>query len=117
MLLPPGFARTALASCVWLLASHALAQSPVAVGLEARFTVPNPSVTAITHAKDGSGRLFVTTQNGNIYVFDGSVVRSSPFLSVPTFASGEQGLLGLAFHPSYVANGFFYVYYTSFNGD
>jgi glucose/arabinose dehydrogenase len=40
-------------------------------------------------------------------------VDATPFLTVPGVSTGdEQGLLGLAFHPDYASNGFFYVYYT-----
>jgi glucose/arabinose dehydrogenase/sugar lactone lactonase YvrE len=96
----------------------ALAQNPVPpVGLQARFTTPKPSPTTIAHPKDGSGRLFVTTQGGSIYVFDGAAVLPTPFLTVQTSPFGEQGLLGLSFHPSYRDNGLFYVYYTALNGD
>ena len=41
----------------------------------------------------------------------------TPFLSIPGLATGsEQGLLGLAFHPNYAANGYFYVNYTISGG-
>ncbi len=96
----------------------ASAQGPVvSVGLQTRFIVANEFPTTITHPKDGSGRLFVGTQNGNIYIFDGTALIPSPFLSIPTFPFGEQGLLGLAFHPGYRDNGWFFVYFTNYNGD
>jgi glucose/arabinose dehydrogenase len=65
---------------------------------------------------DGSGRLFVVEQNGRIQVFSGlpGATTSSTFLNLTgTLATGgELGLLGLAFHPDYISNRFFYVYYT-----
>lgn len=68
------------------------------------------------HAGDASGRLFVLEQAGRIRVVeaDGNV-RATPFLDITPLvrSGGEQGLLGLAFHPRYVANGLFYVYYTA----
>ena len=57
-------------------------------------------------------RLFVVEQAGRIRVLDLSTrkVRSEPFLTIPGLARGnEQGLLGLAFHPNYASNGYFYV--------
>jgi len=68
---------------------------------------------------DGSDRLFVLSQAGRIYAFpdDPSVTLAKIFLDIhDSIASGgELGLLGLAFHPNYSANGYFYVYYTKNN--
>jgi glucose/arabinose dehydrogenase len=72
----------------------------------------------VTHAADGTGRLFVVEQGGIIYVWDGST--SSIFLDLTNTVSAsanrssytEQGLLGLAFHPDYAENGLFFVNYT-----
>jgi glucose/arabinose dehydrogenase len=73
----------------------------------------------ITHAADGSKRLFVAEQDGLIRVIRKGVLRRTPFLDITglTEASGEQGLLGLAFHPNYSATGRFFVNYTDLNGD
>jgi Ca2+-binding RTX toxin-like protein len=68
-------------------------------------------------------RLFIVEQyTGRIMIFDTrtGAVQSQPFLDLPdgTVATGtEQGLLGLAFHPNYQANGLFYVYLTNPAGD
>jgi glucose/arabinose dehydrogenase len=65
----------------------------------------------------GDGRLFVVEQNGRIRIFENEELRTEPFLDVselPNFAAGgEQGLLGLAFHPHYAVNRQFYVFYTT----
>ena len=65
---------------------------------------------------DNTNRLFVVEQAGTIKVFDNdaSVENSSAFLDIGNriASSGELGLLGLAFHPNYATNGFFYVTYT-----
>lgn len=63
---------------------------------------------------DGSGRLFVVEQGGRIRIIENGSVLTSPFLDISgkIESGGEKGLLGLAFHPSYNANGFFYVNYT-----
>lgn len=72
----------------------------------------------ITHC--GDNRLFVVEQNGYIWIVDSLGNKSAqPFLDIDArvLSSGnEQGLLGLAFHPNYAQNGYFYVYYTKNNG-
>lgn len=74
---------------------------------------------AITHAGDGSGRLFIVEQVGRIRVLDGSALAPTPFLDITPLVSccQERGLLGLAFHPDYEVNGQFYVNYTDRSGD
>jgi glucose/arabinose dehydrogenase/uncharacterized cupredoxin-like copper-binding protein len=79
----------------------------VASGLQAPTNVAVPP--------DGSGRIFVTEQTGTIRIInpDGSV-EPEPFLDLSATTGsreGEQGLLGLAFHPDYAENGRFYVDY------
>src|SRR3954467_1653741 len=64
---------------------------------------------------DGSGRIFVVEQAGTIRIInpDGSV-EPEPFLDISATTGnrqGEQGLLGLAFHPDFAKNGRFYVDY------
>jgi len=74
----------------------------------------------LTHAGDGSGRIFAVEQAGVIRVIEAGVVLSIPFLDIRDRVgdeSTEQGLLGLVFHPRYVHNGFFYVNYTDNSGD
>src|SRR5262249_47549600 len=70
--------------------------------------------TDIQNARDGSGRLFLVQQTGQIKVFKNGVVLSAAFLNISglILAGGERGLLGLAFHPGYRNNGYFYVNYT-----
>jgi glucose/arabinose dehydrogenase len=68
----------------------------------------------ITHAGDGSGRLFVVEQGGTIKIIQGGSVLSTPFLDVTSKVQfgGEQGLLSVAFPPGYAGKRYFYVYYT-----
>jgi glucose/arabinose dehydrogenase len=77
------------------------------------------SPVQVTNAGDGSHSLFVAEQGGVIRVIRRGVLRRRPFLDVSglTNESGEQGLLGLAFHPHYSDNGRFFVNYTDLNGD
>jgi subtilisin family serine protease len=77
------------------------------------------SPVTVTNADDGSGRLFIVEQFGRIRIFVNGTVLPTPFLDIHEVVSccGEQGLLGLAFHPDYANNGFFYVYYTDVAGN
>ncbi len=72
------------------------------------------SPVAITHAGDGSGRLFITQQSGQVLIHNGTQLLSTPFLDISSKVSfgGERGLLSVAFHPNYPSNGYFYVNYT-----
>lgn len=70
----------------------------------------------VTHAGDGSGRLFVVEKAGTIR----TIPDGQPFLDISErvgSTGSEQGLLGLAFHPRFRENGFFYLNYTDLNGD
>lgn len=68
----------------------------------------------------GDSRLFVVQQGGLIRILntDGTI-NSTPFLNLSSLLStgGERGLLGLAFHPNYAANGYFFVNYTNTAGN
>ena len=68
---------------------------------------------------DGTNRIFVIEQPGIIRVFENnrSVGSSNVFLDLTSkvLYGGEQGLLGLAFHPNYQGNGYFYVDYVADN--
>ena len=87
-----------------------LGLSPVASGLS--------SPLLVTNAGDGSGRLFVVEQTGKVRIVMGGTVVSAPFIDLSRSVStgGEQGLLGLAFHPSYKTNGKLYLSYTDLSG-
>ena len=76
----------------------------------------------VTNAGDGSGRLFVVQQTGQIRVFKNGSLLATNFLDVSgvsnfTNAGSEQGLLGLAFDPNYATNRFFYITYTITTGN
>ncbi len=65
----------------------------------------------VTHAGDGSGRLFIVERLGRIRIYKNNAVLSTPFLDITSIVNttgGEQGLLALAFHPNYTINGLFY---------
>ncbi len=72
------------------------------------------------NAGDGSKRVFILEQEGVVRVWREGELYSQPFLDIRDRVganSSEQGLLGLAFHPRYPENGYFYVNYTDQNGD
>lgn len=73
----------------------------------------------ITHAGDGSGRLFIVEREGRIRIYQNGALLSTPFLDianrVESAANVEQGLLSVAFPPGYASRldkNHFYVYYT-----
>lgn len=72
----------------------------------------------ITNANDS--RLFVAQQNGIIKIIQpNGTINAADFLNISskiTFG-GERGLLGLAFHPQYATNGYFFVYYNNTAGN
>jgi hypothetical protein len=72
----------------------------------------------ITGAGDGSNRLFVVEQPGRIRVIDQTtgMIQTSDFIDLRNIvrdAGNEQGLLGLAFHPDFQNNGYFFVNFSS----
>jgi glucose/arabinose dehydrogenase len=73
----------------------------------------------LTHAGDGSNRVFVATQHGVIHVFpnDQKAEQTQVFLDIKDRVvyndnQNEEGFLGLVFHPRYKENGEFFVFYT-----
>jgi glucose/arabinose dehydrogenase/plastocyanin len=104
-------------ACGLTLTSAAHAQIPkgdITVQLETVAT-GLVSPTHLTHAGDGSGRLFVVDQSGPIRIIKDGVLLPTPFLDltseIPVLNTGfdERGVLGLAFHPDYANNGRFFV--------
>jgi glucose/arabinose dehydrogenase len=74
----------------------------------------------VTNAGDGSKRLFIVEQTGFIRIIDSMGNQlPDPFLNIDSKVrtNGERGLLGLAFHPDYESNGYFYVNYSDNNSD
>ncbi len=74
----------------------------------------------LTHAGDGSNRLFIVEQPGRILIHKNGSLLGTPFLDIRSKVGygGERGLLSVAFHPQYASNRRFFVYYTrSSDGD
>jgi len=95
------------------------------------------SITGLAHAEDGGGlttmlvadgltaplhvstppgdvRIFVVEQPGRVRIIDNDRILDRPFLDISDRLrfGGERGLLGLAFHPNYSRNGYFFVNYS-----
>jgi cysteine-rich repeat protein len=75
----------------------------------------------VTASPGDATRLFIVEQTGRIRIFNRttSTLLATPYLNLSGIitSGGERGLLGLAFHPNYAANGFFYVNYTNTSGN
>ena len=87
-------------------AAPPIALEPVVTGLDRPVGMADPG--------DGSGRLFIFSLLGSIWVWDGDELLAEPFLDLTERVNccfGERGLAGLAFHPDFANNGFFYVSY------
>lgn len=83
-----------------------VALSEVASGFE--------TPVAVAHAGDASGRLFVVERGGLVRVVDDGTVQAAPYLDLSAAlgaSGGENGFLGLAFHPDFAANGRLFVHY------
>lgn len=101
--------------------SHAAAEAipdPAAYRWELVLSDLNSPV-GLANAADGSDRLFVLEQAGQVRIVQHGQLAPEPFLDLSAQVSccGERGLLGIAFHPRYAENGYFYVNYTDLNGD
>ena len=91
--------------------SQGVALQPLAGGLS--------QPVGVTSARDGSRRLFVIEQGGKIRVIKGKRVLDGAYLDISGKVSsgGEQGLLGIAFHPRFEDTRRFYVNYTDTDGN
>ena len=107
-----------VALSVVVVAPTGVASEPTVIELDtvaSGLTAP----VGLTHAGDGSGRLFIVEQTGQIRVVADGALLTTPFLDIsgllPVLNSffDERGLLGVAFHPAYEANGRFYVRYSA----
>ena len=112
--------RTASAAVTLALASLAAAQvRPGDLTIELETIVSGlASPIFATGAGDGSGRLFIVEQSGRVLILLNGQLLVTPFLDIsaqlPPLNAGfdERGLLGIAFHPEFEANGRFFVRYS-----
>ena len=96
---------------VAIFPSHTLELEVIASGFN--------SPVVLTHAGDGTNRLFVADQIGIIYAIENENLLADPFLDISNkivpleSIYDERGLLGMTFHPDYKNNGRFFVYYSA----
>lgn len=119
--IPGVLAMSGWMPCNPVIAGDVVVDTPLAVSTERAF--PNLEFRrpiVVTHAGDGSNRVFVAEQEGVIRVFsnDQETEEATVFLNIEDHVvyaddKNEEGLLGLAFHPKFKQNGEFFVYYTS----
>ena len=99
------------------LASVSAANDITLEQLKSGFSSP----TQVTHAGDGSNRLFVVERRGSIRAIENNGTGAvSTFLTITgqvDDGASERGLLGLAFHPNFETNRYLFVYYTRNGGD
>jgi glucose/arabinose dehydrogenase len=106
------FARSAVLVASWFLVACAHATPQLQV-VARGFAQPLGLIAAF----DGSGRLFVVEQRGTVIeVSPTGATRLWLDLQARTSARGERGLLGLAFHPQFAANGRIFVHYSDRQG-
>lgn len=106
--------KTTLLFLLCLIGGSAFSQTIAVQQFATGFNDP----VEIVHA--GDSRLFVVQQSGQIRVLNSNgTVNATNFLNVqPLISTGsERGLLGLAFHPQFATNGFFYINYTNTAGN
>src|SRR4051812_8160411 len=94
--------------------SLSLPPSPPQFGYSLAAAFPGVSFSqpvCITSPPGETNRLFVLEKGGNIVVITNLAnPNRTVFMSLSVMADGESGLLGLAFHPDYAKNGYFYVF-------
>ena len=110
-----------LAFVAMIFSTLAVSAADLGVSIESAF--PNLRIArpiVITHAGDGSNRIFVASQLGSVHVFDknSEVEEAAVFFDHEEQVTykdkeNEEGLLGFAMHPNYKENGEFFLFYTT----
>lgn len=105
----------------WVHNNPKVDESPLAVKIEPAFTsaqVDRPII--VTHAGDGSNRIFIVSQKGKVFSLAGNDPSAEPKLFFDLTKKvryvdnqNEEGFLGFAFHPKFKENGQFFAYYTT----
>ncbi|HEY8668376.1 MAG TPA: PQQ-dependent sugar dehydrogenase [Tepidisphaeraceae bacterium] len=104
--------RLAVVCFLWLTSIALAQEKPPQIALDR-------IVKALDHpldlTSDGTDRLFIIEQPGRVRLLVDGVVQKKPFLDISDHVAygGECGLLGIAFHPAFAKNGYFYLDYTT----
>jgi glucose/arabinose dehydrogenase len=95
------------------------AQAGVSVAFQSRITGLSSPMEVHTAPGDLTNRLFIVEKAGVIRIWNGTSLLPTPFLDISSLVvdNDERGLLSMAFHPQYQANGFFFVYYNDNSGN
>ena len=118
--------RTAAIACVAGLSIAAVTPHAIAGGTtltSQRIVTGLARPVFVTAAPGDTSRIFIVEQRsgstGRIRIFDlnTNLLLSTPFLSRSVSTASEQGLLGMAFHPDYATNGYFFINYTNSSGN
>ncbi len=107
------------------VAAAALLAPPAAAQVLTKTLVVNglPNTLYVTSPPGDLNRLFVVRQTGQVHIVKNGTLLGTTFIHLGVggankiTSGGERGLLGLAFHPNYAQNGFFYVNYTNLQGN
>jgi MYXO-CTERM domain-containing protein len=105
---------------VTVLAASAAARANVfdANFTETLVTTRGSEITSMGWAPDGSGRLFLTAKGGNVWIVQNGAALPQPFVTLsPVFTNSECGLLGIAFDPKFMDNGYVYFFVTRSAGE
>ena len=112
--------RTTFTIILLSLFNFAFAQNPNVTLVDAFPNLSFNKALHLTHSGDATNRIFVVQQDGKIITFpndsNATISQTKVFLDISnkiSSSSGEQGLLGLAFHPNYSSNGYIYINYTA----
>lgn len=101
---------------ICLAANITIAKAQPEIGYQTVTSGLNNPIDVVT--APGDSRLFIAQQNGLIRIWNGTAL--SDFINIGSVltnpAGGEQGLLSIAFHPSYNTNRYFFVWYTNTTG-
>lgn len=110
-----------LTFCLFLLISILWSNSPYAQTPLTTTVVASglSSPVFVTSPPGDTDRIFIVQQGGRVRIVKNDTLLTGNFLNLQGKISsgGERGLLGLAFHPDYANNGYFYVNYTDSAGN
>ncbi|NNE07216.1 MAG: hypothetical protein HKN20_01515, partial [Gemmatimonadetes bacterium] len=90
--------------------------SPARAGITMDLVLDDLTLPIYATAPPGDARLFLAGQRGTVHIIENDTLRADPFLDIDSLVHftgifNDEGFYGLAFHPGYATNGYFFVYY------